>query len=260
MLLHAQRQRLDAGQDHEGVERRQRRTEIAQAEHAAGDREGEIAKRLLDPDAVIFRARLVEHRIFVVLRPVEGAGIDDDAAERVAVAAQEFRQRMHHDVGAVVDRTDQIGRRQRVVDDQRHAGLACDFRNRLDIGDAAGGIGDQLDEDRLGARRHRAFETADIVRIGPGDIPAEALERVRELVDRAAIEFSRGDELVAGHHQLLQHDDLRGVPRGHRQRGRAAFQRRDALFQHGGGRDCRCGYRCCRTPAARTARRRGRRR
>ena len=46
MALHAQRQRLDAGQDQERVERRDRRAEIAQAEHAAGDGEGEIAEGL----------------------------------------------------------------------------------------------------------------------------------------------------------------------------------------------------------------------
>ena len=107
---------------------------------------------------------------------------------------------------------------------------------RLDVGDAAGGVGDRFDEDRLGARRHRALETADIVGIGPRHVPAKALERMRELVDRAAIEFSRGDELVARHQQLLQHHDLRRVSRGNRQRRGAAFQRRNALFQHGGGR------------------------
>ena len=98
------------------------------------------------------------------------------------------------------------------------------------------GLAIELDEDRLGVRRHRALEAADIVGIGPHHVPAEALEGVGELVDRAAIEFSRGDEFVAGHQQLLQHDDLRGVARGHRQRGGAAFERRDALFQHRVGR------------------------
>src|SRR3569832_3019765 len=53
VLLHSQRQRFDAGQDQERVERRDRRAEIAQAEHAAGDREGEVAERLLDLDAVV---------------------------------------------------------------------------------------------------------------------------------------------------------------------------------------------------------------
>ena len=53
MALHAQRQRLDAGQDQERVERRDRRSEIAQAEHPAGDGEGEIAEGLMQVDAVI---------------------------------------------------------------------------------------------------------------------------------------------------------------------------------------------------------------
>ena len=143
---------------------------------------------------------------------------------------------MHDNVGAVVDRADQIGRRQRVVDDQRHAGLAGDRRDRLDIGDAAGGIGDQLDEDRLGARRDRALEAADIVGVGPHHVPAETLEGVGELVDRAAVEFARGDEFVAGLQQLLKHHHLRGVAGGDRERRGAAFERGDALFQHRVGR------------------------
>ena len=148
------------------------------------------------------------------------------------MAAQKLGQRVHDDVGAVVDRADQIGRRQRVVDDQGHAGLARDRRDRLDVGDAAAGIGDELDEDRLGARRHRALEAADVVGVGPQHVPAKALEGVGELVDRAAIELSRGDEFVAGHQQLLQHHHLRGVARGDGKRRGAALERGDALFQH----------------------------
>ena len=63
MALHAQRQRLDAGEDQEGVERRERGAEIAQAQHAAGDGEGEVAEGLVQHHAVIFRARLRQHRI-----------------------------------------------------------------------------------------------------------------------------------------------------------------------------------------------------
>ena len=128
MALHAQRQRLDAGQDQEGVERRQRRPEIAQAQHAAGDRKGEIAEGLVQDDAVIFRARLATASDSgLVARPVEGAAVDDHAADRIAVAAEKFGQRMHDDVGAVLDRLAEVGRRQRVVDDERHAGLARDL-------------------------------------------------------------------------------------------------------------------------------------
>src|SRR5260370_13282242 len=103
MLLHAQWQRLYPSENQERIERRERRTEIAQAEHAAGNGEREITKGLLNLDAVIFGTRLAQHRIFVVLRPVAGAGIDNDAAQRVAVSAKKFRQRMHDELSAVVD-------------------------------------------------------------------------------------------------------------------------------------------------------------
>ena len=48
MALHAQRQGLDAGQDEERVEGRDRRPEIAQGEARGGDGEGEIAERLVE--------------------------------------------------------------------------------------------------------------------------------------------------------------------------------------------------------------------
>ena len=76
----------------------------------------------------------------------------------------------------------------------------------------------------------------DVVGVGPHHVPAEALEGVGELVDRAAIEFARGDEFVAGLQQLLEHHHLRGMAGSDGERRGAAFQRRDALFQHGGGR------------------------
>ena len=119
VALHAQRQRLDAVEDEERVERRDRRAEIAQAQHPAGDREGEIAEGFGEDHAVVFGPRRREHRIARVAQPFERAAVDDDPAHRIAVAAQIFGRGMDDDVGAVVERADQIGRRERVVDDQR---------------------------------------------------------------------------------------------------------------------------------------------
>ena len=61
----------------------------------------------------------------------------DEAADRIAMAAEEFGQRMHDDISAMIDRADQIGAGEGIVDDQRHAGLARDRGDRLDIGDGA---------------------------------------------------------------------------------------------------------------------------
>ena len=73
------------------------------------------------------------------------------------------------------------------------------------------GFAIELDEDRLGVRRHRALEAADVIRVGPHHVPAETLEGVGELVDRAAIELARRDEFVAGLQQHLEYHHLRGM-------------------------------------------------
>ena len=152
------------------------------------------------------------------------------------MAAQELGQRMHHDVGAVLDRLAQIGRGQRVVDDERNAGALGERGDRLDVGDDAARIGDRLDEDRLGLGGDGALESADIVRIGPHHVPAEILEGVIELVDRAAVELLGRDELLARLHQAVHHDHLRGVAGGDREPGGAALERGDPLLQHRRGR------------------------
>jgi hypothetical protein len=85
-------------------------------------------------------------------------------------------------------------------------------------------------------RRDRALETIDLVGIGPHHVPAKTLEGMGELIDRAAIEFSRSDELVAGLEQHLEHHHLRGVTGCGRKRRGAALKRCDAFFQHRRGR------------------------
>ena len=88
---------------------------------------------------------------------------------------------MDDDVGAVLDRAAQVRRRQRVVDDQRQAGLVGDRGHARDVDHHAARIGEALDEDRLATRRQRL---AEIIRVGRVDEmagPAELLERQAEL-------------------------------------------------------------------------------
>src|SRR5207253_10091292 len=132
--------------------------------------------------------RLGQHRIAPAAGPIEGAAVDDETADGVAVPAQEFRERVHDDIGAVVERPTQVRRRQGVVDDQCHAGALRDGGDRLDVGDNATRIGDRLDEDRLGLLAYAALEARDVVRIRPYYVPAEILEGVVELIDGAAVE------------------------------------------------------------------------
>jgi hypothetical protein len=90
-------------------------------------------------------------------------------------------------------------------------GLAGHRGDGREIGDAAARIGDRFDEDRLGLGRQRRLEALRLLGVGPHHMPAEGLERVVELVDRAAVELARGDELVAGPHQRVEGDELGGM-------------------------------------------------
>ena len=236
MTLHAKRQGFDACQNQKGVEGRDGRPEIAQRQHAAGNGEGKIAERLGERDAVIAGAGGGQCRIAPGFQPVERAAIDDGAAKRVAMAAEKLRQRMHDDIGAILDRPHQIGRGERVIDDQRHAGFLGDRGDGGDVSNNAAGIGDRLDEDRLDLRRQRGAERLRVGRIGKAHRPAAFLEGVRELVDRSAIELPRRDELIPWLEQRVEDQHLRGVTGRHRKRRRPAFKRRDPLLEHGLGR------------------------
>jgi hypothetical protein len=50
---------------------------------------------------------------------------------------------------------------------------------------------------------------------------------VRELIDRAAIQLARRDDLIAWFHQRVKDNELRGVARRHGQCRRTTFQSRN---------------------------------
>ena len=90
-----------------------------------------------------------------VRHPVEIAAIHQDAAHRRAMAAHEFGQRMHHDVGAMVDRAcSRIGVAT-VLSTISGTPWACaTVRDGLDVADIAGGIAHGLAEQRAGIFVH----------------------------------------------------------------------------------------------------------
>ena len=139
---------------------------------------------------------------------------------------------MHDDVGAVLLRPAKVGRGEGIVDDVGDACLSGDCGDGRQVDDEAARIGDRLGEDGLGLRTDSGGERLGFLGVRPFHRPAELLEGVVELVDRAAIELLGGDDLVAGLHQGVEGESLGRVPGGDRERSRAAFQRRHPLLQH----------------------------
>ena len=85
-----------------------------------------------------------------VLSPGELAAVDDDAAESRAVSAHEFRQRMHNDVGPVLERAQQNGSGDRIIDKQWHAILMGNLRKRFEIANVPRRVSDAFAEHRSG--------------------------------------------------------------------------------------------------------------
>jgi predicted CoA-binding protein len=139
---HPHRQAFDPGDRQERIHRRLGRAEIAQRHRPRLGGEGEIAKILEEFEAVIGGLRLGQGRKAVALRPIEFSGLDHHAPHRVAMARQKLGRRVDDDIGAEIDRPAQIGRRQRVVDDQRDARRMRDIGDLGDIDDDAAGIGE----------------------------------------------------------------------------------------------------------------------
>ncbi len=130
------------------------------------------------------------------------------------MTAEELGDGMHDDVGAMLQRADEVGARHGVVDDQRQTVAVGDLGDGLDVDKGAAGIGKALDVDGLGLVIDLGGEAFRVGGIGPADLPAEVLEGMAELVDRAAIELFRRDEVIARLHQGVEDQELCGVARG----------------------------------------------
>ena len=133
--------------------------------------------------------------------------------------------------GPVVDRLAQPGRRQRVVDHQRHACIVGDLGDRLEVADHATRIGEALDEECLGLVVDRALEVVGHVGIDDVRLPAELRIGVAHLLQRAAVEARRGDDFVARPHQREQRQHLRGMARRGDRAAAAAFECRQPRLE-----------------------------
>ena len=236
VAIHAHAQRLDALQQLKGVGRRQAGAEVAQAFGARPHDEGGRAELLVEDNAVISGIGFGERRKFAGGAPIEAAAVDDHAADGDAVAADPFGGRIHHDVGAKLDRPAEIGRCKRVVDQKRDFCVVCDGRDVGDIQHFESGIADGLADHKPCIGPDRSAKLVKRARLDESRGDAEARQRMREQVDAAAIERGGGDDVVTG----VEKRRDRQMQRRHSARradgADAIFQRGEPLFEHRRGR------------------------
>ena len=240
MPVHAHGKGLEALQQHEGAQRRERRSEGAHRLHARLGDEAEIAEALVEAHPVI-AARGLGHVGIAAVVPGKLAGFDEHPAHGGAVPADILGGRMDDDVGAVLEGPAQVGRGEGVVDHQRHPGLAAHRREGLEVEQVEPRVADDLAVHRAGARRDRGPEGLGVGRIDEHGLDAKPAQAHVELRIAAAVERARGHDFIARAAQGQQRGHLRGHAGRRGERRTPALERRHALLEHrhGGVGDAR---------------------
>ncbi len=170
-----------------------------------------------------------------MIGPGKTAAVDDRAAERGAVAAEKFRQRMHRDIGAVIERLEQDRGSDRIVDDQRHTVTVRDLRQRLDVAHVAGRIADRLGEHGLGVFVDQPLDRIRPVAVGEAGGDALARHDMREQRVCCSVKLRHRDDIAAAIGHVHKGEMQCGLSGRDRERADAAFELGDALFEHRGG-------------------------
>src|SRR5665648_62145 len=241
VALDAQGQGLDPQGDQEGVERRDRRTEVTQQLDPCLEDERQVhpeqaadAQVTGEDQAVVAGVRsVVVGEALRVLGVVEGSAVDDHPADGRAVTAQVLGRRVHDDVSTPLDRADQVRRRHRVVDDQRDADLVRDPSDRLDVEDVGLRVGDGLAEEQLGVGLDGVPPGLWVVRVGDERRRDPELgQGVVQQVVGAAVQAGAGHDVVAGLGDVQEREGLRGLAGGDQQGADAALEGGDAVLHH----------------------------
>ncbi len=237
MTVDPQRHRFYALQQQEGIHRRQHRAHGALKYAAAAADERSRAIVIGVDQAVIRLVRLREHGVAGRIGgPGKSPAIDDDAAQRGAMAAHEFGQRMNHDIGAVIDRPHQHRRRHGIVDNQGYAMTMRNARQRLEIADVAGGVADRLAEYRTGVLVDERFNIRSAIGLREAHLHPHFRKDMCEQRVGGAVQLRHRHQVAARFQCIHRGVKKRSLSGRHAERAHAALEFGDPLFQHIGGR------------------------
>ncbi len=171
---------------------------------------------------------------------VERAAVDQHAADRRAVPADELGGGVHDDVGAVLEGADQPRRGHGVVDDERHADVVRHAGHAPDVEEVVAGVADRLAVEGLGVGPGGGPPLVEVVDVGhERHLDAQLGQRVAQQVVGAAVERRRRHDVVAGLGEVEDGVGLGRLARRQRQRpgqadGRVGrpLQRRDPGLHH----------------------------
>ncbi len=151
------------------------------------------------------------------------------------MAADELGGRVHHDVGAVLDGSAQVGRGERGVDHERQPVGMRHVGQRRNVGDGARRVPDDLRVDQLGPGRDRRRVIVDVVggheRRGDPQTPQGHVE----LGVGASVQRRRGHDVVARVAQGREGEELGGEAARGGDGADPPVERRHPLLERGRG-------------------------
>ena len=143
-----------------------------------------------------------------------------------------LRRGVRHDVRPEFERTAQDRRRERVVNNQRHARGMRDLRELLDVENTTGRIRHRLAEDTLGVRTNRRGDRLSVrIRIDERRLNAKLLERDRQEIERATVDLGTGHHVIPSLGDVHHRKHARRLTGARQNRRHAAFKRGD-LARH----------------------------
>ena len=174
--------------------------------------------------------------MIVGYRPVEIPAVDQRAADGHAVAAEKLGRRMHHYVGAMLDRAQQVRGCKRVVDEERDLRRMSDVGERFQVEHFKARIADRLGKDQSSFRPDGLAHRGVVPRIDEGGRDSEARKGQVQQVAAAAVQGAGGDDVIAGGQQGRDCQVERRLTARGTDTGDTPFECCKALFQGGNRR------------------------
>ena len=223
MALHTQGQGLYALKQQECVKGRDCSAGIAQQNRADISGERSRAGSLHKADAVVAGVGFGELRELAALFPIELAAVYDHAAQGGAVTADELGGAVDHNVYAVLNGAQQIGRCKGAVRHQRNAVLVGDLGQGLNVHQVRIGVAQGLKKDQLGVVLNGVLKILQIVRVNKSRLDPVLREGVLQVVVSAAVNGLGADNMVTGLGQCLEGVSQSSRTAGGSQTGYAAL-------------------------------------
>ena len=142
-----------------------------------------------------------------------------------------LRRRVDDDVGAVFERTVQVGGEGGVIDDERDAEFLGDLTHFGEGEDVQARVAEAFSVESLGVRLHGLAEVLGIVAVDERHLDAEFRQGVVEEIIGAAVELGDRDDMVAGAGEVEDGCGDGGLAGGVGERTGTAFEGREALLE-----------------------------